>query len=152
MRQGRDGTAIRDQLAEAGVRVELVVRPWSEMYARLRSGEVAFYFGGVVAPTADASDVLDSFAHSRDPGRGYGTNNFLGYHNAALDLAIEGSSATLAQRQRRELLQRAIHLLAADLVYLPLYAPADFYGVRSDVDWEPRLNSFLLARDVHRRR
>ena len=152
LRQGRDGTAIRDQLAEVGVRVELVVRPWSEMYARLRASEVPFYFGGVVAPTADASDVLDSFAHTRQPERGYGLNNALGYSNPALDAAIEGSSATLDQRQRRLLLQRAIHLLADDRVYLALYAYSQFYGVRDGVDWEPRLNGFILARDVRRRR
>ena len=84
-RDGRRGEEIARQLAEAGIRVTLRAGPWNEVFARLRAGQIPFYFGGISAPTADASDVLDSFLHTREVEHGYGSTNYTGYSNPALD-------------------------------------------------------------------
>jgi peptide/nickel transport system substrate-binding protein len=150
-RPGRRAEEIRRQLAEAGIRVRLVERPWSELFPRLLAHRVSFYLGAILAPSADASDLFDAMVHSRDAALGYGDANFADYRNAALDSLIDESGSTLDMLTRRGQLERCMHLLMEDLAWIPLYVPWNAYGVRRDLDWRPRLDGYILARDVRRR-
>jgi peptide/nickel transport system substrate-binding protein len=150
-RKGRQAREIQSQLAEAGIRVRLLEQPWSELFPRLLAHRVSFYLGGLLAPSADASDLFDAMVHSRDAALGYGDGNFADYRNAALDTLIEESGSTLDMLTRRGQLERCMHLLMDDLAFIPLYVPWAAYGVRRDIDWQPRRDGYILARDVRRR-
>jgi peptide/nickel transport system substrate-binding protein len=151
-RLGRQaGAEVRRQLAEAGIRLRLIERPWSEMLSRLLARQVDFYLGAAIAPSADASDLFDAKAHSRDAALGYGDSNFVGYSNAALDALIEQSGATLDMQTRRAQLERCMHLLMRDQAFIPLYVPFVVYGVRDELVWQPRRDGFILAREMRRR-
>jgi peptide/nickel transport system substrate-binding protein len=147
-RRGREGDEIARELGEAGIRVKVVTRDWTEMYDRLRRREVAFYHGGLGAPTADASDIFDSAVHTR--GDGYGGTNFTYYSNAEIDRLVAESGASMQPDRRRGLLQNCMRLLMQDLTLLPLYVPYDAYGIRNDVDFEPRPDRFLPGIDIRR--
>lgn len=151
-RDGRRGEEIARQLGEAGIRVTLRSGPWNEVFARLRAGQIPFYFGGISAPTADASDVLDSFLHTREVEHGYGATNYNGYSNPVLDELIEASAASRDMAARRGLLQRAMRIPTEDLYHVPLFVPYDLYGMRTDVVWEPRLDRLLLGAEMNRKR
>ena len=150
-RHGRRAEEIRRQLAEAGIRLRLVEQPWSELFPRLLAHRVSFYLGSILAPSADSSDLFDSMVHGRDPALGYGDANFVDYRNPALDGLIEESGSTLDMLTRRGQLERCMHLLMDDLAWIPLYVPWNAYGVRRDLDWQPRRDGYILARDVRRR-
>jgi peptide/nickel transport system substrate-binding protein len=150
-RPGRQAAEIRRQLAEAGIRLRLVERPWAELYPRLLAHRVDFYLGAILAPSADASDLFDAMVHSRDAARGYGDANFGGYHNSALDPLIEESGSTLDMLARRAQLERCMHLLMQDYALIPLYVPWNLFGVRDDVAWQPRRDGYILAREIRRR-
>ncbi len=144
--------ALAEQFAEIGIRVKAKGAPWGELFPRLRDdGLRQAYIGGVLAASADASDVFDGMVHSRDTARGYGDNNHARYRNAELDALIEQSGSTLDMLGRRHLLEQCSALLARDSVYLPLYAPFILYGARRDVLWQPRLDGWILAADLQRR-
>ncbi|MEO6325224.1 MAG: ABC transporter substrate-binding protein [Thermoanaerobaculia bacterium] len=147
-RESRNGAEIARQLAEIGVRVKLSGIPWAELFVRLARQQVGFYYGGVTAVTADASDVLDGFAHSRS--NGYGSTNHNGYANPELDRMIEESGATLVMAQRRTLLQKCMRLMMDDLYLVPLVVPYDLYGVRKDLSWTPRIDRKLLGSEMKR--
>ncbi len=150
-RLGRRFEALGQQLAEAGIRVRPIARPWSEMYRRLDDDEVDFYLGGVLAITADASDIFDSIVHSRDPAKGYGQSNHLRYSNPELDRWIEESGRNLDMIDRRSTLQNGMRLVAEDRGFIALYAPRGLYGVGRDVDWQPRIDAMLIAYEMRRR-
>lgn len=150
LRAGRAHETLVAQLAEAGIRVTVRARPWAEVYARLEAGEVGFYLGGVIAVSADASDIFDSMVHTRDPEHGYGQNNFFGYANPELDALVQSSGVALDMLERRAELRRGLRLLAADRVYLPLYTAHEIYGVRRDLEWEPRGDGFLGVSEMRR--
>jgi peptide/nickel transport system substrate-binding protein len=150
-RPGRQAREIQRQLAEAGIRVRLDERPWGELFPRLLAHRVSFYLGAILAPSADASDLFDAMVHSRDAALGYGDSNFADYHNVTLDRLIEESGSTLDMLARRGQLERCMHLLMDDLVFVPLYVPWNAYGVSRDVDWQPRRDGYILAREVRRR-
>ena len=151
-RPGRRGDVLARQLAEAGIRATPRVTPWTELHPRIRHGEVDFYFGGVVAQTAEASDVLDGFVHTRDESRGYGSTNHSRYSNPAADALIESASAALDLRRRRDLLQRAMRVVMDDLYLLPVAGLYDVYGLRKEIAFEPRFDRRLPGRGIDRTR
>jgi peptide/nickel transport system substrate-binding protein len=140
-RADRHGDAIARQLADAGIRVRVVTRPWSEMFARLRTYSVPFYYGGLAAVTADASDVFDASAHTRV--NGYGATNYGAYSNPELDRLIEASGATMQQERRRGILQGCMRVLMQDVRMIPLYVRYDAYGIDERLGFAPRIDRSL---------
>lgn len=149
-RPGRRGHVIAAQLAEAGIRVEPRETPWNELHPRVRRGEVGFYLGGVVSATAEASDVLDGFVHTRDEARGYGMTNHSRYSNPKADALIESAASSLGMTRRRELLQEAMRVVMSDLHFLPVAGLYEVYGVRNGLSFSPRLDTKLLGREIGR--
>lgn len=149
----RDGRAVavplRDQLAEAGIQVELSPRPWSELYGLLQTGELGFYLGGWVCTSADAGDLFDAKVHSREEGSGYGRANYANYSNPELDALVEDANQTASVEQRGELWRRGLEILADDLPYVPLFSQHEVYGVRDRVGWRPRQDGRVYGRDIH---
>lgn len=149
-RPGRRGRILAAQLADAGLRVEPRESSWTELHPRVRRGEVGFYLGGVVAATAEASDVLDGFVHTRDEARGYGITNHSRYSNPKADELIEAAAALLDMTRRRELLQDAMRVVMSDLYLIPVAGLYEVYGVRKGVVFSPRLDMRILGREIVR--
>ena len=151
-RESRNADVLELQLADAGIRLQKQQLPWDELYSRLKKGDFTLYYGGWLAPSADASDFFDSVAHSVDTERGYGQNNFNRYSNRELDALIERTGTALSMKDRRRLLQRAMGMVMDDLAIIPLYVPHRVYAHRHEVEWEPRLDGFFRASEVRFRR
>jgi peptide/nickel transport system substrate-binding protein len=151
MREGRGADVLAAQLAEAGIRVRLTPRPWSEMFRRLQEGKVLFYLGGTLAGSADVSDVFDSKLHSPDPAGGYGDTNFNGFVDHELDTMIEGSATTMDMMQRRAQLEAVMRRAVEDLPLIPLDNPFTLFGLREGVEWQPRRDSMIRVLDIDRR-
>ena len=149
-RKGRRGDILASQLAEAGVRVESREVLWTDLHPRVRRGEVGFYFGGVVAQTAEASDVLDGFVHTRDEERGYGATNHARYSNPRADALIEAAASSLEMFRRRELLEEAMRVAMGDLHFVPIAGLYEVYGVRKEIRFSPRLDRKILGRELSR--
>ncbi|MBK8594745.1 MAG: hypothetical protein IPN83_04005 [Holophagales bacterium] len=149
-RPGRRVDILAAQLAEAGIRVTPKESLWTDLHNRLRRGEVGFYAGGVAAQTGEASDVLDSFVHTREIARGYGITNHSRYTNPKADILIEEAGASLSLMRRRERLQEAMRVVMSDLEFVPIAGLYDVYGVREGIRFAPRLDMKLLGRDIRR--
>jgi peptide/nickel transport system substrate-binding protein len=149
-RAGRGANEVARQLADVGLLVRPVPRPWGEMYKRLQEGKVLFYLGAYLAGSADASDVFDSKVHSRGA-MGYGDTNYNGFSDPVLDRMIDDSATTMDMLQRRAQLQAVMRRLMESLPLVPLYSPYPLYGVRDDVQWEPRRDSQMRAVEISRR-
>ncbi len=150
-RPGRRGEILAAQLREIGLRVTPKESVWTDLFSRLRRGEVGFYLGGVVAQTGEASDVLDSFVHTRDEARGYGNTNHSRYSNPRADALIEEAAFSLVMTRRRELLQEAMRVVTNDVAFVPIAGLYDIYGVREGVRFVPRIDLKLLGREIERR-
>jgi ABC-type transport system substrate-binding protein len=149
-REGRRVAALVAQLADVGIRVRPRPQPYGTLSTRLRAHEVAMYYGGAMASTGDASDLLDSLLHSRTPERGLGENNSNGYRNLVLDGLIEAASRQSAMAERRATLQHCLRIALDDLPLVPLVSPEDIYGVREGIEWRPRLDGRVLGAEVRR--
>jgi peptide/nickel transport system substrate-binding protein len=149
-REGRRVGALVAQLAQIGIRARPRPQPFTQLSARMIADEVSMYYGGAMASTGDASDVLDSLLHSRLPDRSLGESNTVGYRNPALDALIESASRQSAMAERRATLQQCMRLALDDLPLVPLVTPDDIYGVREGIEWRPRLDGRVLGAEVRR--
>ena len=147
-RPGRRADVLAAQLAGAGIRARPREVPWPDLYARLRRGEVGFYFGGLVSPTADASDFLDGYAHTRNEARGYGASNHGRYSSPRADALVEEASACFDLAARKGLLQEAMRVVAADAHFVPVAGLDQVFGAKRGVAFRPRLVLKLLGRDI----
>jgi len=148
-REGRRAQPIRDQLAEAGIRVSLRPRPWTQMLPRLLDGKVSLYYGALVADSGDANDVLASALATRDA-RGAGDSNYSGYSSRELDRLLLEADRAKGIPARTRLLQQAMKLAMDELPIIPLLIPDDIYALRRDIRWSPRADGRVLAWDLRR--
>src|SRR5262249_32279456 len=95
--------AVRQDLAQIGIGVDVRGLPNTEFFA-LKSG-ATLWIDRYASNSGDASDFLEKFVHSADPGGAIGSSNFGGYANADLDKKIERSAMTDDVDERRHMLQ-----------------------------------------------
>jgi peptide/nickel transport system substrate-binding protein len=149
-REDRNAQEIRRQLAEAGFAVALRPRPWGEALDRMRSGQVLFYYGAMVADTGDAGDILDSSLHTLDLPAGLGAENRWGYSSLEVDRLLLEARLAPTLLDRRDALQRAMERVMVDLPMVPLVVPDDLYALRRGIAWSPRLDGRVLGADLGR--
>jgi hypothetical protein len=41
-------------------------------------------------------------------------------------------------------------ILMEDLAFIPLFVPNELYGVREDIRWQPRIDTWVLAYEIRR--
>jgi peptide/nickel transport system substrate-binding protein len=137
-------------LAAVGVKIEPRVMPDEDFYRLMTGGgEMAsLWMSRFACTSGDASELLDAMVHSPDPQRGYGWNNWAGYHDAAIDAEIERSATMLRPDERREVLARLVRHLMEELVVLPLYVDQDVYVVDRRLAWTPRNDGLVRASEI----
>ncbi len=133
------------QLRLAGIRLAADTLPWGDLYQKIQSGSSAVYRMGIACSYGDASEVLNDL-HSGRGRRGAGRSN--GYRNAALDRLIEAADREFDPARRQAMLQQAMRLAMADLPVIPLYLRQDCYGLRRGLEWRPRTDGMILAKEI----
>jgi hypothetical protein len=64
---------------------------------------------------------------------------------------IEDSATTMEMLQRRVQLEAVMRRVMEELALIPLTSPYTLFGIRDDVEWEPRRDSMIRLFDVGRR-
>jgi peptide/nickel transport system substrate-binding protein len=149
-RSGRRLEPIREQLADAGIRVRLAPQPWAVLLKRRASGEARFSYGTFLCDSGDASDLFDGAIHSRDTTRGFGDSNRTGYANPELDELIEAAGAETSLLARQEALHRCMRLVLEDQVLVPILVRDGVYAARLGVTWKRRVDGRVPASDLRR--
>jgi peptide/nickel transport system substrate-binding protein len=142
--------AVALMLARIGIRVSVDARSSTEFFDLRGKGEYSFYLAGLGSSMADLSAPLRLLVAT--PGDGtYGRLNFGGYSNPVLDGLVRRSLAAIGAEKRLPVLREAARIVAEDLPILPLYFEKSSYALRSELDYRPRTDQYLLADDVRYR-
>lgn len=140
----RVSVQLSKQLEAIGIHLKIETPPGPQLFAALRQRKVTMFLGGVLAPTADASDLFDTKVHTRDSDSGYGEGNFSGYSNPKLDALIERTATTEGMAERGAALEQSMRLLMHDLPMIPLFVGRTVYAARPDLHFTPRLDERLV--------
>jgi peptide/nickel transport system substrate-binding protein len=139
-------TAVARQLDEAGIRVEVRVRPVEEFARRIEGASPFFLYNWVVGQ--EAGSALRNFLHTRDPRRSLGLQNRTGYTNVEVDDLLQESGGPLSPAGRVALQQRVMRILMEDLPWIPLFIPNERVVQPADLEFPSRLDELLLLSDV----
>jgi peptide/nickel transport system substrate-binding protein len=138
------------QLRRVGLEVAARATDKAAFFRLAGSGGTRLHLMGWSCETADAGDVLDALAHSRDP-TGIGSDNDMDLRDSALDRLIDEANASTSDDQRVRRLKAALGRLNALRVYLPLYVQPESVLVSSRVAWEPPPNLALAPAQLRPR-
>jgi peptide/nickel transport system substrate-binding protein len=132
---------IADQLAKAGIKVELVSQEFVIFWGRdgVNGGKLPFYYVG--RPAADADTVYDQYYRS-------GVSPRIQYKNPEFDKLIDEEQKTGDPKKRVALLQQAGRILMEDVPFVPLYTLAEIYGVARNVIWKARPDEKIIAAEM----
>lgn len=139
------GKMLEGQLAAAGIELKADTVSWDSLYRGIEQGTVPFYLYGLAFSYGDASEGINEL-YSHAPGE-LGHGNSTGYSNPRLDSVIQSAFGEFDQAKRQEMLQRAVALVAEDLPLIPLYYQRTYYAVRPGLQWTPRSDEMVLAKE-----
>jgi len=123
------GEVIKEQLAEAGIQVTLLVHDKKTFFEG--TGRKSYFFMSAVASNSgDASDLFDSTTDV-----------------SSEDAVALGSMNPLT---RLEVLKRLLARMTEECVFVPLYAEDEIYAVSPRLRWEARQDMMLLGKEMDR--
>lgn len=127
--------AVRSQLAEVGLNVELQTLEWTQYVPHVRreapENDVQFAMLGWGTVTMDADYGLFALFHSTEIPPGF---NGSFYQNPEVDALLDEARTTLDETRRRELYDEAIAIIWEDAPWLFLYSEVQLTAVRSNVE------------------
>ena len=141
--------AVAQMWARLGVRTNVEASTATVFFANRNKMIYPVYLAGWGAGTNEMSSPLRSLVATRDPARGYGTTNFSGYSNPKVDELLTKALATVDDEQRGQLLQEASKVVIEDFGILPLHYEVTPWAMRKGLTYEPRVDQYTLAQDVH---
>jgi peptide/nickel transport system substrate-binding protein len=135
--------AVAGFLERVGLRVQLRAIEWGAYLKKIQAGDGDHLF--LLAGTNRTFDPHFTVA------RLYGGNSVFGrvyYGNPVIDPLAAEAAAEPDSERRLALYGRILAILRTDVPALWLAQLDDLYALRSDITWQPRADSMLLARDV----
>lgn len=132
---------LADQLAQAGVKVELVAQEFVVFWGQegVNGGKLPFYYVG--RPALDADTLYDQYFRS-------GVTKRLIYENPEFDKLMDEQQRTGDTKKRIAILQQAGRILMDDAPIVPLYTLAEIYGLASNIEWKAKPGERILAAEM----
>ena len=122
---------IANQLQQIGVNLEVTPLEWGNMMTMYRESTLNEPFLlGYGTPIWDSGAAFFSRMHS-DSYSSY-------YNNPEVDALIEEGTATVDAEKRGDIYERINAIIHDDPSHIFMYQQIDLYGVRDQVNWEPR--------------
>lgn len=142
---------IARQWGKIGIKTTVVTRreefTSAEDRERFEKGDTSCYFTATAGDRGDAQPVLSTFLHSQVGD--YGVENVAKYSNSEVNSLVEQAVATLDQKERLELMQRAQRIaLVDDAAYIPVNTDGILYFIRDNLIWEPRIDNLIYGFEV----
>ena len=143
--------AIGQMLARVGVETRVEALPSNIFFPRAAKFEFSLFLVSWSSETGEPSGPLRGLVATRNPNTGWGASNRGNYSNRELDSVLAEAIATIADRERERLLQKATEIAIRDLAIIPIQFQIVVWGLRQGLDYVPRSDGFTLAQGVFKR-
>lgn len=118
-----------------------------ELEKRIQERKSELYFLGWHSEFGDVGDFYQAVAHS--PRASYGTFNGGNYASEKVDRLIEESLQTLDPQKRLQMLREIMKIIAEeDVIGVPLFESQVIYAIRSNVNFTPRVDGYLIVSEI----
>ncbi|HLS06339.1 MAG TPA: ABC transporter substrate-binding protein, partial [Bacillota bacterium] len=138
-------TMIADMLDDVNINVNIDLMEQSKFVElrNERAHEDSFFitYGNSLF---DASLALDNITYEL-------SGDFVGYYNEEFEELVELAGKNMDLAERDEQYKRAQEIVAEDRPYVYLYAEKANYGVSDQIDFTPRSDEMLYAKDIKKK-
>jgi peptide/nickel transport system substrate-binding protein len=134
-------------LNRVGIRAKVDTMPLSVYFGKARKG--AFGMAMLGWGTLAADFGLRNLLATTDPQIGWGSWNWGHYSNPKVDELIGAALASVDQRQREVLAQRAAAIALKDVALIPLHHQYAAWAMRRDLRYAARTDEFTFANQFH---
>lgn len=124
--------AVVDQLAQIGIRVNLVAQPKSDHFALIQDEQSDLYLLGWGVPTFDSEYIFSFLYHTKTEKQG--AWNGTRYSNSEIDRRIESLSTETDLTKRNETIAMIWRFLQAEMIYVPIHVQTLAYAMKRDLD------------------
>lgn len=124
--------AVVDQLAQIGIKADLVAQSKADHFALIKNEGSDFYLFGWGVPTFDSAYIFSSLYHTRTETQG-GWNGTR-YSNPEVDRMIESLSTETDLNKRNQVIAAIWQILQAEMIYIPIHVQTLAYAMRPDLD------------------
>ena len=145
------GQYFKEQLIGIGLDIELNPLGDLELQEKIQAQSLPFYYLGWRNDSGDALPFLKSVLHSKQSDL-YGAFNGMSYKNIQVDKLIEKSETNLNQQDRLKDMQEVMRLaVEVDVVGVPLFETQSLFAYRSDLVFNPRLDSLVYPSQIRKK-
>ncbi|MEO0274664.1 MAG: ABC transporter substrate-binding protein [candidate division WOR-3 bacterium] len=145
------GDLIVKQLRELGLNIVGNPMPSVKFWEKVKSKKSQMFLIALVFSDKYGYSALASSFHSYVPNSYFGVSNRTGYSNSIVDSLIEIMMYTEDTRLRNELVSLIQKIVLEDMPICPIAFERQYYGVRKDINWIPRLNRRIYIKDMSRK-
>jgi peptide/nickel transport system substrate-binding protein len=141
--------AIAQMWARAGIRTQVDAVAGSVFYSRRNKLEYSAYVTNACPFTGQMSYSVRILAMTRDLDKGNGQINVSTYSNKTVDQLITDALRTIDDRGRAKLVQNASRLaIKEEFAVLPVILHKSAYATKANLQFRPRIDTFLTAMQV----
>jgi peptide/nickel transport system substrate-binding protein len=139
--------AIGQMWQRIGVTTKVDAVPFSVLAQRQARNDMAALMIGW-ATNGEPSSALRSMLMSFNREKGYGTTNFAGYSNPALDALVEEGLRTSDDEKREDIFKRAMRMGMEDIGAIPLHMQKNIWAMRGGLTYIARADELTVAMNV----
>jgi peptide/nickel transport system substrate-binding protein len=133
---------IKSNLAKVGIQLIIkTVQPQDMITAISDESAESFLIGWQFSNPDGAKFISDFF--SKD-----GQFNFANYSNPKVDELLISSATDIYPKTRLEKLQSALKQISDDVVGVPLFETSKSYLIKTDLEWQPRLDGLIDVENI----
>ncbi|WP_370751247.1 ABC transporter substrate-binding protein [Teichococcus oryzae] len=144
----RTAQAVAQMWTRIGVQTQVEALPWSTFSARANRQEFGMRLVGWGSATGEASYALINILGTYDSEKRTGANNSGRYSNPELDELTAKALGTLDDKEREDILKRAVKMAMDDVAMFPLHQLVNTWAVKKGLKHEPRMDERTRAMDV----
>ena len=140
--------AIAQFYSHAGIDAKVETMPSSVYFTRATKGEFGYMLLGWGTESNEQGSSLRSLLATYDPAHGMGVTNRAHYSNPVLDKQITEALATMDDKKREALIQKAAETAMNDTALIPIHFEVSTWATAKGFRYSPRTDQYTLARDL----
>ena len=141
--------AVAQMLARIGIKTNVDAQTASQFFSRRNKLDFPMYLAGWSASSGEMSSPLKSLVATYDKEAGTGPTNAGRYSNPEMDKLLKEAMSTIDDAKREDLLKQAEQLVLDDYGIIPLHYEQTVWALKKGLTYEPRVDQYTIASDVH---
>lgn len=140
--------AVAQMYTKIGLDIKVETMPSSVYFTRATKLDFGYMLLGWGTESNEQGSGLRSLLATYDPARGMGVTNRGRYSNPAFDKLLNDALATMDDKKREGMIQRAAEMAMNDVALIPIHYELSTWATTRTMKYRARVDQYTLAMDL----